>query len=146
MTSKLHPTIPKAYWIREDLVRCKQCTAEFKVQFAHGNEVVKFIEDGGYEDRWLPTFEKGGYLDLLERLVAGYRREQQITMPIAKRFESAFKGIQEVSSAGKPFSVAIGARCPHCSSASVDVLDEQILASPPLKWLCYQSSGALGKV
>ena len=138
MTALIQPSPPKVYWVREDRVRCKQCATEFKVKFAHGNEIVKFVEDEGHEERWLPTFEPQGYLDLLERLVSGYSREQQITMPIAKRFESSFKEIQERSSSGKSFSVAVGARCPHCGSSSFDLLDEQILASPPLDWLRYQ--------
>jgi hypothetical protein len=140
MTNLRHPTVPKTYWVREDHLRCKQCAWEFKVQFAHGNEIIKFIEDDGYEERWLATFEAGGYFDLLERFVPGYKREQKITMHVANRFEMAFKVIQEKSSANKSFSVAVRARCPHCGSSGFDLLDERILTSPPLEWLRYRLS------
>jgi len=140
MKNWIQARTPSSYWTREDTVRCRTCSCEFTARFAHGNEVVKFAEDdGGIEERWLPTFEPGGYLDLLERLVPGYTKDQRVTMPISRKFEAAFKEIQERSAAGKTFSVAVGYRCHNCGSSSVDLVKEQIIDSPLLNWLRYQS-------
>jgi hypothetical protein len=108
--------------------------------FANGNEVVKFSEDGGREIRWLPTFEAGGYLDLMEKLVPGYRKDQSITMPIARKFEAEFKKIQELSASGNTFSVAVGCRCPTCAANNAENILEEVIESPLLDWLRYRSN------
>jgi uncharacterized protein with PIN domain len=133
----IQAAVPVSFWIRKDFYRCRACGTEYACVFANGNEIVKFSEDGGHEVRWLPTFEVGGYLDLMERLVAGYRRDQKITMPIAKKFESEFKKIQELSASGNTFSVAVGCRCPKCSANNAEIILEEVFESPPVDWLRY---------
>jgi hypothetical protein len=130
--------IPKSFNIRQDFYRCRGCGVEFSSMYSDGNDLVKFLEDGGQEVRWLPTFEEGGYLDLLERLVKGYDKSQQITMQIAKSFESEFKKIVQLSEAGKTFSVAIGCRCPNCLADNSETVEEKVLNSPQLEWIKYK--------
>lgn len=133
----INVNVPSSYSIRNDVYRCRVCGTIFDAFFSNGNELVKFIEDNGTEVRWLPTFEAGGYLDLVEKLVPGYKKTQSINMSISRRFEAAFKTIQEHSNAGNTFSLAVGSRCPSCNSDNKELLSEKILESPTLAWLRY---------
>jgi rubredoxin len=131
--------IPKTYMIRKNVYQCKVCGREFASFFSDGNDLVKFVENNGKEIRWLPTFERGGYLDLMSALVPGYKEGQNITMFDAKKFEKLFKEIQEPSKSGNYFSVAVGCRCPDCNSDKKELISEEILDSPELEWLRYKS-------
>jgi hypothetical protein len=132
------PATPPSYWVCESKRKCKNCGYEYTCVHPNGNEIVKFQEDGGVEVRWLPTFEVGGYLDLLERMVPNYSREQQITMPIVRKFESEFKIIQEHSLLGNAFNMSVCCECPRCSSIKAIVVSEITYDSPKLKWMKYK--------
>lgn len=76
-------------------------------------------------------------MDLVEKLVPGYKKNQSINMSISRKFEVAFKAIQEHSSSGNTFSIAVGSRCPKCNSDNKELVSEEILESPKLEWLRY---------
>lgn len=138
MNNWVEVQIPSSYSIRKESFKCRSCGTVFSSLFSNGNDLVKFTEDGGTEVKWLPTFEQGGYLDILEEVVPGFKKNQSVTMAVAKKFESSFKNMQEPSKAGNTFSVAVGCRCPSCNSDNKELLSEEVLESPKLDWLRYQ--------
>jgi rubredoxin len=122
--------LPKVYWIRVQTHECPNCGNVF--QRTVGDDlIVKFMEVGGSEERWLPTYGQGGYLDLLSKLVPGWSPEEQITMAVARQFDTAFQAVQEKSSRGHPFSMLFEDRgCPSCHGKRTQELSEVVLTSP----------------
>ena len=88
---------PSMFWVTETLYFCKQCNTEYMSLMPAGNELVKFVEINGCEERWLPTYTKGGYLDLLEALIHGFKRNDEITVRVGKEFEQKFSIYQKPS-------------------------------------------------
>src|SRR5690606_20403333 len=82
----VEPSIPSSFWMRQVSCKCMSCGTEYECDLASGNEIIKFSEDGGGEVKWLPVFERGGYMELLEKLVPDYSRKDKITMSVARIF------------------------------------------------------------
>jgi hypothetical protein len=49
--------------------KCENCGNVFELTFTNGYDVIKLKEINGDEIRWLPTYGKGGYLDLITKLI-----------------------------------------------------------------------------
>lgn len=127
--------IPAVYWIARTSYKCKACGHRFDVLSPEGNEVVKFVEVDGRDEKWMPTYGRHGYLDLFERFVPEFGKSQQITVKLAREFEEAFASLQEPSPSGKPYSTFFQSRCPKCESVEMEIESEEVLTSPKLPWL-----------
>lgn len=134
-----HAERPVKYWVRKIECKCNFCETIFSDELPHGNEVIKFVEVEGKEVRWLPTYGKGGYFDLLKLLVPEFdAKKKEITMSISNKFQSAFEKIQQFSANGSKFRFAIGVSCPKCRSRDIKIVAEKILLAPPLNWMKYR--------
>lgn len=140
MVRDVAPQHPRVYQIRREHCQCRACGHEFTQMMAADNALIKFVNDVNTEEGWLPTYEPGGYLDLLERLVPDYHRSEPITMSISDRFTTEFRKIQQPPESGGYWNFAIGGRCVQCASKQLDVTAEELLDTPPLEWITYQGS------
>jgi DNA-directed RNA polymerase subunit RPC12/RpoP len=132
-------SIPGSYWIAVTHYRCAACGSKFEWRWPEGGEIVKFVELGGDEERYLPTFGEGGYFWLLERLVRGYSTQSEISVTVAREFRRAFAGIQELSPRGQEFVVDDRApRCPNCGDTHVEVVSSIVERNPSVGWLRYK--------
>jgi rubredoxin len=131
------PTIPKIYWVDELTYVCRNCGFTFKCLKSSGDYLVKFVEEGGEEVRWLPTYGEGGYLNLLSRLVPELDQKNEITPRISDEFQRRFQQIQERSAAGRRFVLAEGCTCPTCAAEDVALESERTLASPAVQWMRF---------
>jgi hypothetical protein len=104
----------------------------------NGYDLVKFIVPEGDDERWLPTYGNGGYLYLMERLVPGFSREQEVSMEIYRRFEMEFSRVQVKSTTGQTFIVSTRARCPVCGTMNLDCAGDALLDTPSLEWMEYE--------
>jgi hypothetical protein len=132
-------TFPEFYWITETEYRCLDCQDSFSCRTSQDNVLVKFVDDENRMECWLPTFEKGGYLDLIEKCVPGFRRNDQITMKVFHIFESEFMKYQHGPKSGGFWKVACGCKCPQCRSSHLKVLSEVELESPVIDWMTYDA-------
>lgn len=132
--------IPEVYWVKVEDRRCTECSERFEYRSASGDYMVKFVEEGGIEERWLPTYGEGGYLHLLQRLVPGFASSEEITEDISRTFENAFVRHQTKSKRGNVFIICRGVTCPQCGSRSANVLGERVETAPPVVWLSYSLS------
>jgi len=136
--SERHNTIdiPSAYWITETTYRCNVCAVAFKWNWAEGGEVVKFVNADGKVERWLPTYGANGYLELLESLVPGFSREQEITHAVSNNFREAFTAVQNESGVSPVYSVDDRSPvCPVCGARDLDEISREVKVSPPVTWL-----------
>ncbi|MEF2969294.1 hypothetical protein V3851_26325 [Paenibacillus sp. M1] len=130
------PEIPGIYWIKKDIYMCKSCGHEFEYFMSNGDDIVKYKEKDGYEIKWLPTYTKGGYLDLMQKLIPNFKYNDQITMRIAKEFNSKLSYYIEKSSNGKIFILDDAVVfCNRCNSKELQNVGEIILTSPQISWL-----------
>ncbi len=129
--------IPSSYQVRLDNCLCQDCHHEYECMMALDNVLVKFIDEASGEERWMPTFEKGGYLDLMSRLVPGSSPENEITMKDSGIFLKCFAEIQERPSSGGEFTFAMGCPCPKCGSRNHALVSKTVLDMPSLKWMRY---------
>ena len=130
------PEIPKVYWIKKIVYRCKSCGYEFEYLVPNSDDIVKYKEKGGTEIKWLPTYGKGGYLDLMCKIVPGHKVNDPITMKIAKEFNSKLSKFIETSLNGKKFTIDDNSNfCNKCNSKDVQYVRECILTSPKISWL-----------
>jgi len=132
--------VPNAYALRRESRHCRSCGCHFKVDFSAGDDLVAFQDTQGSEFRWLPTYEKGGYLDLLPRLVTDYADGKQITYHVARAFEAAFDLIQERPASGGWFHTWHVKGCPSCGSREVVTEGVSIRKNPRLTWMRYNLS------
>lgn len=133
--------IPKQYHIREVHYYCLNCSAEFIVRYPIGNELVKYVDaTNAGDERWLPTYEAGGYLELVERLVDRFSQDKPITMDVSRDFEAAFALMQEPGHSGRPFKLFVKTLCPKCNGTDLRVEQEKVLDTPELKWMKYRSN------
>jgi hypothetical protein len=130
--------IPSIYWTRIITYLCHDCGIIYEGMMPVGNELIKFIEKDGIEERWLPTYEKGGYFDLLENLIPGFKRTNKITVQIADEFENKFYEMQEPSTKGRTFTMNIRVRCPECNSKSIIIRNIETLVNPNIAWMRYR--------
>lgn len=128
--------IPKVYWINSINYRCNDCQHEFEFLTADGNDLVKYQEVNGTEIRWLPTYGKGGYLDLMGKLIPNFFPDKEITMVIAKEFNVLLQKFIEPSASGNTFTLANYRRdCPKCNSKRLTEINETVLTNPNIEWL-----------
>ena len=66
------PELPEKYWVNQLNYKCESCGNSFEVFLPNGNDIVKFREINGSEIRWLPTYNKGGYIDLMTKIIKGH--------------------------------------------------------------------------
>jgi hypothetical protein len=128
---------PKSYLIIETEYECAKCSSVFECRTSNDNAVVKFVDEQFRQERWLPTFSKGGYLELVEKCVPGYRRQEELTMQVFRQFEFAFERYQHKPATGGNWSVASGCHCGCCGSSKLKYRSEKLLNSPPIEWLTY---------
>jgi len=131
--------IPNSYWAKKITYLCQGCGLSYSVLMPVGNEVVKYLEKNGSEERWLPTYTKGGYFDLLEKLIDGFSRDNEITASIAKEFENKFSSLQEFSSKGNSFTSIFNIHCPGCGSREKLIDKEESVKNPDVYWMRYRS-------
>lgn len=130
------PEIPKTYWIKKIVYRCKTCGYEFEHFVPNSDDIVKYKEKDGTEIKWLPTYGKGGYLDLMCKLVLNHKLNDQITMKISKEFNSKLSNFIETSSNGKIFVLDDNLTlCANCHSKELEYIGEYMLTSPEISWL-----------
>jgi hypothetical protein len=131
------PSGPTYYELTETVYRCRSCGNTFACRTSQDNLLVKFVDEGNRLESWMPTYENGGYLELLEKLVPGFHRSQQITMAVFRRFESEFEKYQHRPTPSSYWQVACGCRCTRCGGSSLEFLSETLLASPEIDWVTY---------
>lgn len=129
--------IPTDVQLVESECKCIGCSKHFVCRTSPDNALVKFVDAATSQERWLPTFEKGGYLDIVEQCVDGFRRDCEITMKVFREFESKFRSFQHRPATGGYWSVANGCRCPNCGGKKVETLAEQTVNNPKMEWLNY---------
>lgn len=130
---------PYTYWINKITYLCDNCGTIYDIMLPIGDELIKFVESEGNEERWLPTYEKGGYLDLLEKMVPNFKRNNKITVQIAKEFDDKFSKIQQRSSRGRKFIMDVSVKCPKCDSKNSIIKKIESLENPVILWMCYRS-------
>lgn len=136
MTTYCIPTIEGNYSIKKRVCKCRNCGKTFILLTPNDNDIVKFKEINGSEVRWLPTFSKGGYIDLMTKLINGHKFNDSIDMKKSKQFITKLQGYVEKTVAGNSFELSIDKMiCPQCDSKEVDTLEEKILENPDLEWL-----------
>jgi hypothetical protein len=137
MMNYCSPNLPDKYMVKSRSFRCKNCYSYLLDYVPLGDELVKFYEVNGNEVKWLPTYGKGGYLDLLKKLLPDFKEGEEISMVKAKKFETIFQQYMEVSERGNYYS-SLGynqASCSNCKSRDLSEVSEEILDSPDIKWL-----------
>ncbi len=129
--------IPEFVQLIETVLRCRNCGLVFACRTSEDNALVKFVNDSGREEAWLPTFEEGGYLDVVEQCVPEYSRDQTLTMQVARTFEMKFRNFLHKPSTGGAWKVACGCCCPDCKSKSTEIQSERTVINPTINWLTY---------
>lgn len=129
--------IPEVVQLTETILRCRNCGLVFACRMSGDNSLVKFVDDSGREEAWIPTFEEGGYLDVVEQCVPEYSRDQKLTMQVFRKFEKKFQNFLHKPSTGGEWKVASGSCCPNCKSANAEIQSEQTLINPTITWLTY---------
>ena len=132
-----YPKIPDVYWIKSYCCKCKKCGQEFQVMQPNGYDLVKFIELHGKEERWLPTYGVGGYLDIFCKLVTNHKPNDEITVKKANQFNRQIIKYTEKSDNGNGFVVGgYDIVCDNCGSEDISRVKENIFTSPTdIKWL-----------
>lgn len=129
--------VPEFFHLFESVLRCRDCGLIFVCRMSADNTLVKFVNDSGSEEAWLPTFEEGGYLDVVEQCVPEYSRNQKLTMQVFRTFEKKFRNFLHKPSTGGDWKVACGSCCPNCKSANAEIQSEQTLINPIITWITY---------
>ena len=80
------PKVPKKYWVNQLTCNCKHCGCTFDILLPNSNDIVKLIEIGGNDIRWLPTYGIGGYIDLVTKLISNHNKNDEITMQKSRIF------------------------------------------------------------
>ena len=127
---------PKVYWVNRHTYQCNNCQNVFNSVF--GNDyIVKFREMDGNGERWLPIYGKGGYLDLMTKLISGHSFNDSISVAKAKMFIEELNKHCEQGDSGNGFYSDHKAvyECPNCGSRDTKILREEVLTNPNLAWL-----------
>lgn len=135
MTKYCTPELPEMYWVNQSFYKCENCGNTFEICAPNGNEIVKLREINGSEIRWLPTFNKGGYIDLMTKVIKGHKVNDPINMEKATKFIAELQGYIEKSLNGNGFGLCIDTVCPRCNSKSIEINEENVLVNPELRWL-----------
>ena len=131
-----YPEIPEINWVNCITYKCKDCGITFDIAVPNGNDTIKLKEIDGNEEKWLPTFGKGGYLDLLQKFFPDFSVEYKITQKRASIFISELNKHCEKSLHDNGFSFDYFVdNCTNCYSPNTEYVREKCLASPELSWL-----------
>jgi hypothetical protein len=136
------PKVPNSYSVRNETRVCNDCGCNHNITFSAGDDLVAFQDTKSGEVRWLPTYEEGGFLDLLRKLVPDYSDEQGITHRVSQDFEKVFDRIQERISPEGVFRIQVVRGCPNCGSRKVIVERSTIEKNPSVEWIRYDLSRA----
>ena len=130
-----YPEIPKVYWVDCFTYKCNSCGNIYDVTLPNGNDnLAKFKEKSGDEERWLPIYGRGGYVDLLNKLVP--ENSHSITMEMTKMFLVELNKYCERGINGNGFDIYLSNfNCPSCNSNNTMYLSEKVLTNPKLSWL-----------
>lgn len=91
-------------------------------------ELVYFSLENG-EKRFLPTYGRYGYLDLLDRLVDEWKPNDEITESISNRFITELQKIT-------PYKVMLNEiKCPFCGNHNVLIMQRSPRSSRTIEWL-----------
>ena len=130
------PEIPDLYWVDRITLRCVRCGRLYEDTIPSGNELVKFKEIGGDEERWLPTYGKGGYLYLLKKYIPTHPTNAEISIAVAENFMTQLNKRCEQGKHGNGFEF-YRKKTPEClcNSRDLETIEEVTLVNPSLLWL-----------
>ena len=131
------PKVPKEYAIRREDRSCRDCGERFTIDFPSGDIIAAYKDTMSDELRWFPTYESGGYLDLLEQFVPEFTTQNRMTPSIFQKFEGLFDVIQERPATGGHFRACARLGCLNCGSLEVFTDRETIIHRPRLSWMRY---------
>ncbi len=127
------PELPNKYWVTQFTYKCQSCGFVFASCIPNDDGLVKFQEKNGDEVKWLPMYNKGGYIDLMKRILD---YEGPIDMCISDKFIAELQKHIEKSSSGNEFYLSYHrAICPQCNSNRINTMKEIVLANPALQWM-----------
>jgi len=134
------PIIPEIYEIKCLIYVCNSCGNIFAIALPNYDGLVMFKEIDGEEIRWLSTYEKGGYLDLMDKLIPEYssiiNNSDENSMERARTFIIELNKHCEKGKHKKGFVFNTpDSICPHCTSKEATELKEIILTNPKLNWM-----------
>jgi len=122
---------PASWCTEEWTCRCTVCGTVFQKNLPADYELVPFSCGDG-KTRFLPVYGPGGYLDLLERLVPGWTRDQAITAKVSGALEREL-------SRRLPYPVELYSRaklrCPACGGQEFAIEQKQTILNAPIQWL-----------
>lgn len=129
--------VPTDFQLVETELKCVDCGRNFVWRTSLDNVLVKFVDNTTSQERWMPTYEEGGYLDVLEQCVDDFQRDGEITMKVFREFERKFRSFQRPPATGGYWTVASGCRCPKCDGSQVEAVTEKVVNNPIVEWLNY---------
>lgn len=117
------------YCLQKLKCRCNACSFEFIEYIPLNYELVCFIDEFG-EKYYLPTHGEYGYLDLLEKIVEGWKPDKDITNKVSEKFEKKFAEIT-------PYSLSLfqKIKCPVCSREDITVIRRETIENYPINWI-----------
>ena len=131
-----NPEIPEIYWVNCINYSCKDCGVTFGIAIPNGNDLIKLKEMNGNEEKWLPTYGKGGYLDLLQKLLPDFQIKHELTHKKASEFIAELNKNCEKSFNGNGYNFDyFNAVCTNCNSKNTEYVCEKGLINPVLPWL-----------
>lgn len=129
------------YYIKDIEFKCDNCKKKFNILLPLDDSIVKFSEVNGTETRWLPTYGRNGYLDLMSKLVEGRKTNDTVDMKTSIQFQKELQKYIKPSIEGNSFVVSdLKRKCPFCNSGSVKEIYSEILKNPAaIVWLQIDS-------
>jgi len=116
---------------------CEECKNKFLDYFPTNYELVCFSLDDG-KKIFLPTYGKYGYLDLLSKLVDGWKQTDAITKIVLDKF---LRELQKII----PNKVVMDkAKCTVCGSYNIRVINRQTKLNLKVDWLEIDKNGLEG--
>lgn len=117
------------YCINELRCFCKECKNEF-IDYVPANYELVCFSLNDHEKRFLPTYGKYGYLDLLGKLVVGWSQNDRITKEISDRFEQELQKIV-------PYKVKMNKTqcCTLCGSNKIQIMQRSFRQDIEVNWL-----------
>ena len=125
------------YYFKNVKFECDGCKSKFNILLPLDDSIVKFCEVNGTEIRWLPTYGRNGYLDLMTKLIEGRKINDAIDMKTSLRFQKELQKYTKPSIEGNLFVVSdLKRKCPFCNSSAVKEIYSEILKNPAtIVWL-----------
>lgn len=113
---------------------CEICRDEFVWLKSEDDLLVKLECSDGVV-RWMATYGQGGYRHLLEQLVPGFSRRQLITATVARKFEEAFRTLQQQDCLPFECFLGRGPRCLNCGSNDLRIEAETVTLHASLEFV-----------